>query len=146
MDDLDLKIIGILKRDARTPISRMAKDLNLPRTTVHERVKRLIERGIIRSYTVIPDYAKLGKSTTAFVLVSFMPGTEYSQRKVAEEIASLENVHEVHLISGDWDILVKVRADSISSIGSLVIDRIREIKGVAKTLTCTVFDTVKEEL
>ncbi|MCS7142648.1 MAG: Lrp/AsnC family transcriptional regulator [Aigarchaeota archaeon] len=145
-DELDKKIIDTLKRDARTPVAQIAKSLSVPRTTVQERINRLCEKGVIKSFTVVTDYEKLGRSATAFVLVSFMPGMERSQREVAVEIAALENVQEVYLISGDWDILVKVRAGSISEIGRLVIDKIREIKGVSKTLTCAVFDTVKEEV
>jgi DNA-binding Lrp family transcriptional regulator len=58
----------------------------------------------------------------------------------------MEGVQEVHLISGEYDILVKVRGASMQSIGSLVIDRIRKLKGVGRTLTCSSFAAVKDEM
>ena len=53
---------------------------------------------------------------------------------------------EVHVISGDWDIIAKARGESIQSIGELVLDKIRNVKGVERTLTCTSFVTIKETL
>jgi DNA-binding Lrp family transcriptional regulator len=53
-------------------------------------------------------------------------------------------VQEVHIITGDWDILIKVRERDVDTIGKFVIDRLRAVKGVEKTLTCVVFETEKE--
>jgi DNA-binding Lrp family transcriptional regulator len=50
----------------------------------------------------------------------------------------------VHIITGDWDLLVKLRAESVDAIGKFVVDKLRLIKGLEKTLTCMVFKTVKE--
>jgi DNA-binding Lrp family transcriptional regulator len=50
----------------------------------------------------------------------------------------------VHIITGDWDLLVKLRAESVDAIGKFVVDKLRRIKGLEKTLTCMVFETVKE--
>ena len=103
------------------------------------------EKGVIKGFTVVPDFSKLGEPITAFILLSFLPNSKMSQRELALKIASLDGVHEVHLISGEHDILMKVRGQSMESIGSLVIDKIRQIDGVGKTLTCACFATVKDE-
>jgi Lrp/AsnC family leucine-responsive transcriptional regulator len=50
----------------------------------------------------------------------------------------------VHIITGDWDLLIKLRAESVEAIGKFVVDKLRLIKGLEKTLTCMVFETVKE--
>jgi DNA-binding Lrp family transcriptional regulator len=63
---------------------------------------------------------------------------------VAEEIGKFAEVQEVHIITGDWDLLIKLRAESVDSIGKFVVDKLRLIKGLEKTLTCMVFETVKE--
>ncbi|MCC6024074.1 MAG: Lrp/AsnC family transcriptional regulator, partial [Thaumarchaeota archaeon] len=101
--------------------------------------------GVIKGFTVKLDKAKLGKSILAFVLVSFMPGSDISQKALAHEIAMLDNVEEVHLITGEWDILLKVRGSSIKEIGDLVIDKLRGMRGVARTLTCVAVHSVKED-
>jgi Lrp/AsnC family leucine-responsive transcriptional regulator len=53
-------------------------------------------------------------------------------------------VQEVHIITGDWDLLVKLRAESVDAVGKFVVDKLRLIKGLEKTLTCMIFETVKE--
>jgi Lrp/AsnC family leucine-responsive transcriptional regulator len=147
LDDKDRAILLALEKDARRSTKAIAEELDIPRATVHEHIKRMCDRGIIRGFTVVPDFSKLGEPITAFILVSFTPPSgALSQRHVAQQIAGLEGVHEVHLISGEYDILVKVRGVSMENIGSLVIDKIRQIEGVGRTLTCSSFATVKCEL
>jgi Lrp/AsnC family leucine-responsive transcriptional regulator len=53
-------------------------------------------------------------------------------------------VQEVHIITGDWDLLIKLRAENVDKIGKFVVDKLRAIKGIEKTLTCLIFETVKE--
>jgi DNA-binding Lrp family transcriptional regulator len=145
LDDKDKTIIKMLKSNSRLRTKEISKKMGIPRTTVHHRIKKLIEDGIIKKFTVIPDYKKTGTPVTAFILVSFLPTMDTKQREVAQKIAELEGVCEVHLISGEWDIIIKVRSSSLEQIGELVIDRLREIKGVGKSMTCGCFFTTKEE-
>ena len=107
LDEKDRAILMELQKDARRSTKAIAKDLNIPRATVHERIKRMMDKGVIRGFTVIPDYAQLGEPVTAFVLVSFLPNNEVSQRELAGKIAGLVGVQEVHLISGEHDILIR---------------------------------------
>ncbi|MCE5295872.1 MAG: Lrp/AsnC family transcriptional regulator [Euryarchaeota archaeon] len=144
LDDKDLAILAELKKDARRSTKAIAKDLNIPRATVHERIKRMMDRGVIKGFTVIPDYTKLGEPVTAFILVSFLPNTTVSQREVATLISKIDCVQEVHLVSGEHDIILKVRGESMESIGSLVIDKLRSLPGVGKTLTMASFTTIKD--
>jgi len=145
LDEKDRRILGELVQDASQSVAALSTRLRIPRTTVQERIKRLRNSGIIRRFTVTLDHARLGKPATAFILVSFLPGAGISQKKLAHEIARIEDVVEVHIISGEWDILLKVRSESTQSIGSLVIDKLRAIEGVARTLTCVSFAGIKEE-
>ncbi len=144
MEEKDELIIKKLRLDSSRPVSELASDLQLPRTTVQERIKKLLHAGIIKRFTLQLDYSKVGKPVTAFILVSFLAGSGVSQREAAEKIAEIEDVFEVHVISGDWDIIAKARGESIQSIGELVLDKIRNVKGVERTLTCTSFVTIKE--
>jgi DNA-binding Lrp family transcriptional regulator len=63
---------------------------------------------------------------------------------VAEEIARFPEVQEVHIITGDWDLLVKLRAENVDVVGKFVVDKLRLISGIEKTLTCMIFETIKE--
>lgn len=146
LDDKDRELIEVLKENSRLKTKAISNQVKMPRTTVHHRIKRLEEEKIIKKYTIVPDYSQIGSPVTAFILVSFLPTTDAKQREVAEKISRLKGVYEVHLISGEWDMLLKVRSSSMEKIGELVIDDLREIKGVGKTVTCGCFSTVKEEL
>lgn len=144
LDEKDILILEELMKDSRKTTKAIARELDMPRATVHDRIVKMEQRGVIRKYTAVPDYAQLGLGVTAFVLVQFEPEKGVSQRDTAEEIALLDGIFEVHMISGEYDMLLKVRGASMEEIGKLVIDRLRDIKGVARTLTCAVFTTVKE--
>jgi DNA-binding Lrp family transcriptional regulator len=146
IDEKDELIINALRKDSNKPISRLSKEIGIPRATLQDRINKLVKQGVIKRFTVIPDFAKLGRPVAAFVMVSFHPSPEISQRELARQIASLPEVEEVHLISGEWDILVKIRVKDVESAGSFVIDKIRTMKGVEKTETCVSFECIKEGL
>lgn len=143
LDELDRDILSYLERDARTGAAELARTLGQPRTTVAERIKRLEDRGVIKGYTTRIDHAALGKGVVAFVMASFTPASGTSQREVAKRIARLEGVEEVYVITGEWDIVAKVRGASIEEIGDVVLERMRTTPGVARTLTMTAFTTIR---
>jgi DNA-binding Lrp family transcriptional regulator len=145
IDEKDRELMRVLGENSRLKIHDIAKKVKMPRTTVHHRIKKLEEEKIIKKFTIVPDYSKIGSPVTAFILVSFLPTMDAKQREVAEKIGKLEGVYEVHLISGEWDMILKVRSSSMEKVGELVIDNLREIAGVGKTVTCGCFSTVKEE-
>jgi len=152
LDKKDTLILKELQKKSDQPISKLSSKLNIPRTTILARKKKMEEMGIIKSYTVQPDYVKLGYPVTVFLLVSFESGQHNSDKKevtqpmLAERIASLEHVYEVHIITGEYDILVKIRGKSLEEIGHLVVDKIRLLKGVGKSYTLASYYTIKEKV
>lgn len=145
LDDKDISIINCLINNGRCSYVEMSQLLGMPRATVQERVRRLVNIGVIKKFTVKLDYSKLGQGVTSYILVSFSNERGVSQRQLAERIASIPNVFEVSLISGQWDILIKSRTKSVEQVGSMVIDTLRSMPGIQKTETCVSFQTVKEE-
>jgi len=149
LDEKDLAILALIQEDSRLTAKQIAKKINAPLTTVFAKTKRMQEQGIIKNYRAIVAAEKLGAGTSAFILASVSyrskaDGALVSQRTVAEEIARFAEVQEVHIITGDWDLLVKLRAAGVDSVGKFVVDKLRLISGLEKTLTCMVFETVKE--
>ena len=144
LDEKDQKILRLLMDDGRKSMLEISSELSIPRATGQERLKKLIDSGIIRKFAAVPDYSKIGKSVTAYVFVSFRSAKDISQRKLAEEISKLNGVYEVCVISGEWDILLKVRAASVQDIGSLVVDKLRAMEGIERTQTCVAFQMIKE--
>jgi len=151
LDEMDLEIIRLLQSDAKTPAKEMADRIGSPVTTVYSRIKRLEDLGVIRGYAPVLDAGKLGRPTTAFVFASITyrtPGLlePLSQREIAQEVARFPEVQEVHIITGDWDLLIKVKERDVASVGGFVVDKLRTVRGIEKTLTCMVFEAVKETL
>jgi len=149
LDGKDIKILRILQENCKATTKQIAKEISSPITTVFAKIKRMEKLGIIKGYRAVLDAKKLGMGTTAFILASFSYGPHeakepLSQRKLAEQISRLPEVQEVHIITGDWDILVKVKEKDVDAIGRFVIDKLRMVEGIEKTLTCMVFHTEKE--
>jgi Lrp/AsnC family leucine-responsive transcriptional regulator len=145
MDEKDAAILDALLHDSRMNVVKLSRQLGIPRATVQERIKKLVESGVIRRFTAKPDYKKLGLGVTAYIFVAFAGNVDISQRALAEQIANIPGVYEVSVISGEWDILLKVRTPTVEDVGNLVIDRLRALKGVLKTETCVSFQSIKEE-
>ncbi len=149
LDEKDLAILAVIQEDSKLTAKQIAKKVDAPLTTVFAKIKRMEEQDIIKGYRAVVAAEKLGSGTSAFILASVSyrskaDGAPVSQRTVAEEIARFAEVQEVHIITGDWDLLVKLRAQSVDAIGKFVVDKLRLISGLEKTLTCMVFETVKE--
>jgi Lrp/AsnC family leucine-responsive transcriptional regulator len=149
LDEKDMAILALIQENSKLTAKQIAKKINAPITTVFAKTKRMEELGVIKEYRAILAPEKLDSSTAAFILasVSYRAKADdipVSQRVVAEEIAKFPEVQEVHIITGDWDLLVKLRAESVDAVGKFVVDKLRLIKGLEKTLTCMVFETVKE--
>jgi Lrp/AsnC family leucine-responsive transcriptional regulator len=149
LDEKDMAILALIQENSKLTAKQIAKKINSPITTVFAKTKRMEELGVIKEYRAILAPEKLDSSTAAFILasVSYRAKADdipVSQRVVAEEIGKFPEVQEVHIITGDWDLLVKLRAESVDAVGKFVVDKLRLIKGLEKTLTCMVFENVKE--
>ncbi|MGC8998127.1 MAG: Lrp/AsnC family transcriptional regulator [Candidatus Bathyarchaeia archaeon] len=149
LDEKDLAILDLLQKNCKMTAKEIARKINSPITTVFAKIKRMEQQGIIKEYRAILDHKRLDFGVTAFILASFSyrtnkEGETLSQRAIAEQISKFPEVQEVHIISGDWDILIKVKDKDVDSVGRFVIDKLRTVKGIEKTLTCMVFDTPKE--
>ena len=149
LDEKDILLLDELQNDCRQSLKKMARKLNMSITTLYERMKKLEKEGVITGYKAILDPDKTDNESTAFILIRMEyfhnPDMEpLSQREVAKQISKIPGVMEVHIIAGDWDILVKARGKTIKEIGNLVIDRLRKIRGIGRTLTCDTWVTVKE--
>jgi len=151
LDEKDHEILKMLMEDAKVSAKDISSKINSPLTTVYSRIKRLEDTGVIKGYKPILDAAKLGRPTTAFIFASFTyrpPGVDkdLDQREVAKKVARFPDVQEIHIITGDWDFLIKVKEKDVATVGKFVVDKLRTVQGISKTLTCMVFDSVKETM
>jgi len=147
LDSGDIKVLTIIQQNCRLTAREISDQTGLPVTTVFAKIKRIERLGLVEGYHAVLNARELGAGTTAFILASFAYKSEektVSQRKVAREIANFPEVQEVHIITGEWDILIKVKTKDVDSVGKYVVDKLRLVKGIEKTLTCLVFGSEKE--
>ncbi|MCD6368402.1 MAG: Lrp/AsnC family transcriptional regulator [Thermoproteales archaeon] len=156
LDKLDIRLLSELFKDSRTSFSKLSKILKVPRTTIINRVERLIKNGIVRKFTIIPGYQNLGYIFLAFVLVRVRRGggvrvssTQVSlAKRILEESSMRENlpwVEEAHIITGEYDILLKVRAKNWEEISRFLIEYLAGLEEVEHTNTLLCLLTVDEQ-
>jgi DNA-binding Lrp family transcriptional regulator len=148
-DEVDKELLAILQRDCKTTISDMSKAVDKGISTVHARLKRLEEDGVIKKYTAVLDAKKMGRPTLGFILVRVryrIPGKDemVSQRDFCRDISLHPFVQEVHVIGGEWDVLLKVRTPSVEAMNSFIVDFLREIPSVDRTITMFAMDSFLE--
>ncbi len=147
LDEKDLILLEKLQKECRRSLKEVAKEVGMPMSTVHEKIKRFEKIGLIRGYRALLDEKKLGFDVTAFIMASteYVGGEKTFQRNIGEKVASLPHVLETHTISGDWDLVIKVKFKNVHELGRFVNERIRTIPGMSKTMTMVSIDEIKED-
>ena len=141
MDEIDFKILKELQRDGRISFAEISRRIGVPDSTVYDRFTRLKDSGVIRGITVLLDDKKLGINITALVGVETR-SENYS--KVAKELSRIDEVIEVYGVTGEFDLMVKIKAVSMEDL-SRILNVIRSMNGVDDIFVMTVLETFKEE-
>jgi Lrp/AsnC family leucine-responsive transcriptional regulator len=143
LDAIDLQILHLLQLNCKLSWGKIGEQVGLSAPSVIERVKKLEEGGIIKSYQAILDGRALGLDVTAFigVLISQPASIQVVEQRVSE----LEDILESHHVTGDYTLLVKVKTQSTRTLEEL-IRQIRSIEGVARTVTMVVLSTHTERV
>jgi Lrp/AsnC family leucine-responsive transcriptional regulator len=145
LDDLDLRILGLLLRDGRAPASQIADQVGLSRPAVADRIEKLERLGVIKGTTVVVDPQTLGRQITAFVAARGSIHLAPKALKMLRDIVDGDEVLEMHTVAGDDCFLIKVRTDSIASLNTLV-GRLKEPPLSLSTRTTIVMQTHCEKV
>ncbi len=143
LDQKDFSLIDYLRRDGRGKIGDISKSTGIPRATVFERISKLTGLGIIKNFTVSLDYEKLGLPVMAYVMLSYDSESGVNQNTLCESLAQMDNIIGVSILSGEWDIIVLTVQKSIRDLSTFVLDKLRNMKGISRTQTFTVFQSFK---
>jgi Lrp/AsnC family transcriptional regulator, leucine-responsive regulatory protein len=146
IDNIDHQIITLLQTDARLPNAALAEKVGLKTSTVHERVKKLEKKGIIKSYVAVVDAEALGKPIIAFIhLTVGSASTDYLECKNSVLILCQNepDILECHTVAGEDCYILKVRASGPGDLEKL-IERIRCNARVSRSTTSIVLSTLKE--
>ena len=137
MDDLDKRLLAVLRTNARTPVSSLAKELGVSRSTVQSRLRRLEQSRIIAGYTVQygSDYER--SLVSAHVLI------KVAQKLTAGVYVALKNIPQItalYTISGDYDLVAVISASSTVEL-NVLLDRIADMPGIERTNSSVILET-----
>jgi Lrp/AsnC family transcriptional regulator, leucine-responsive regulatory protein len=137
LDDRDRIILAALQRDARGTFADIGREAGLAASSVHERVRKLEQSGVIRAYRAEVDPESVGLFVTA--LVSVTPLDAKQPDDLPQRVHEFEEVEDCHSVAGDENYILKVRTRTTSDLEDF-LRRLRE-KGEVQTRTTVVLST-----
>ena len=146
LDRIDLKILDILQRDGRISITDLAERISLSATPCSERVKRLEREGVITGYHARVNPAALGLNLLVFLEIKLSAKSGDVFDKVKQELLYVPEVMECHLVSGDFDYLVKARLTEMNEYRRLLGAILKRLPASAESRSYVVMEEIKETL
>jgi Lrp/AsnC family leucine-responsive transcriptional regulator len=141
IDATDATILHLLQTDGRIKRTEIAEAVGLSLPSVSDRMRKLEERGVIEGYYAVVDAKRLHRDLTAFVRVVSTSSTHYDE--FISVVSAMEEVQELHSITGDGSHILKVRVRNTAALEKL-LGRLQAVPGVRGTRTSLVLSTLKE--
>jgi Lrp/AsnC family transcriptional regulator for asnA, asnC and gidA len=132
IDDLDLKILSELSKDASISVPRLSKKININSSVVYSRIKRLVKRGLIKKFTIIINDEALGFNVKALTGITM---DSKLRDNVLGELFKIPEVREVAEVTGRFDVLVTMTARSLDEMHQIISEKVGRIEGIQKTET-----------
>lgn len=142
IDQSDRRLLALIQSDCRRPYAELAKQSGLSTSTVHDRLKRLQARGVIKAQVAILNPSALGLDICAFVQIRLSHPTTVAG--FLESVVRLPEVQECHHVTGDFDYLLKIRANNAAALESIITDKIKTIEGVTRSHTAIALSSAKD--
>lgn len=146
LDRVDRHIIDLLQHDGRMSMTELADRVGLTVTPCIERVRRLERERVITGYHARVSPTALEAGLLVFVEVSISHKSDRSFEDFRKEIVRVPQVQECHLVSGDFDYMIKARIKEVSQYRTLLEDILLRLPGVTQTKSYIVMEEVKETL
>lgn len=137
IDNIDLKIISLLNEDAKTPYTEIAKKVFVSSGTVHVRMKKLEDMGIVKSATLNIDFSKLGYDISAFLGIYLEKSSLYDT--VIDKLTTISEVISAYYTTGNYSIFAKIICKDTNHLRT-VLDNIQKVEGIDRTETLIVLE------
>ena len=133
IDNVDLKILALLTEDAKMPYTEVAKKVFVSGGTVHVRMRKLEEMGIVQGTTLKLDYSKMGYDITAFLGIYLEKSSLYDQ--VIKKLYNIPEIVKIHYTTGNYNIFVKLHCRDTNHLKDVLHDKIQKVEGIERTET-----------
>jgi Lrp/AsnC family transcriptional regulator, leucine-responsive regulatory protein len=146
LDKLDRHILHILQQEGRISMKDLGERVGLSVTPCIERVKRMERDGVISGYYARVDPAAVGAKLLVFVEITLNQKSASAFEQFRREVLRIPEVQECHLVSGDFDYLIKARIHEMAEYRKLLGDMLLELPGAAQSRSYVVMEEIKETL
>lgn len=137
IDEKDQKIIELLQEHGDYTTRQIAKHTLLPITTIHNRIKKLKQEGVIKKFTVELDYAQIDKGLLVYILISvdlqLLKQKKKTQYDVVKDLRSFYFVEKADIVSGGTDLVVTVRVKDVEELDKVLLKKLQLVEGIEKT-------------
>lgn len=133
IDNTDLKILEILRDDAKKPFTEVARKVNVSQGTVHVRMTKLEEAGIVEKTTLKLNYARLGYDITAFIGIYLEKSALYDQ--VVSRLKEIQEITSIHYTTGNYSMFVKIHCRDTNHLKEVLHDKMQQVDGIERTET-----------
>ena len=144
IDVKDLKILKLLRERGDLTVRQISSKTGMPITTVHNRIRRLRDSGIIRRYTIEVDNSKIGKTLSAYVLVkadsAYLKANRKNQHDLLKILGKLDFVERADIVTGEIDMVLLIRARDVGELDKIIIEKLRQVEGIASTQTLVILN------
>jgi DNA-binding Lrp family transcriptional regulator len=144
MDAIDLQILRLLERDAKMSIKEVAAHLNMSKTPIYERIKRLEQQNYIEHYTAVLNPKKLDRGMTVFCFVSLEVQKLDEINTFREAVSKIPEVTECYLLGGSNDFLLKVLVKDLEAYHQFSSGKLAALNNISQIKSNFVLDTVKK--
>ena len=133
LDGIDRCLLAALMEDGRMPLSEIARRAGVAPATIHERLAKLRRTGVIQKFSARLNARALGYTVTA--LVHLRTSLAENVPQTVAELEAIPEVEEIHVITGEYDLWVKVRARDSAHLQELLVQRIHRVTGFVRSAT-----------
>ena len=133
LDEVDIKILEVLMKDAKRPYTEVAKKAFVSGGTVHVRMRKLEEAGIVEGTSLNVNYAKLGFDVTAFIGIYLEKSVLYDT--VIEKLKDIPEITSIHYTTGNYSIFLRLHCKDTRHLKDILHDKIQRVDGIERTDT-----------
>lgn len=133
LDDVDLALLDLLARDSRASQRSLARELGMSAPAIGERIARMERSGVIRGYGVVIDRGALGFPVLVYLAITAIQGHDLAP--VMTAVAQLPEVEDVTVVTGELDLLARLRVRDYGHLRTVLLEKVWQISGVQRTET-----------
>lgn len=145
LDEIDVRLLKALQKDAKANTKELCDLLNLSKTPIYERIRRLEKEGVIMGYTALIDNKKVGLPLVVFCNVSLAVHDDKHIERFKHDISEIEEIMECYSTGGFYDFLLKIVLKDLDEYNTFVFEKLTKVHGIVKMQSSFVLSEIKHK-